>query len=184
MIIGENFDNSLKSKLFASGSIMEILSKAEKKERVIKLYKEGKKYQEIVKEVRISPRDIGRIINEYTEEKDTKHSKSYTTNGYKLLLEGLHPIEVAIKLKLPFEQIRKIYLEYLDLSGLQNFEEIYISYKNYMPLILQIIDKIKHEKISIESFNNFCKYIEDIPALERRWSEKLLWDKFMTKREN
>lgn len=48
---------------------MRILSKPEKKALVIRLYKEGKKYKEIAQIVRISPRDIGRIINEYTGEK-------------------------------------------------------------------------------------------------------------------
>ena len=61
------------------------------------------------------------------------------------------------------------------LKGLQNFEEIYVSDRDYMPAILQIIDKIKCEKIFTEDFNKFCKYIEDIPAFERRWYEKLQW---------
>jgi DNA invertase Pin-like site-specific DNA recombinase len=55
---------------------MGILSKEEKKKLVIKLYKGGKNYQEIAKTVRISLRDIGKIINEYVGEKDTKDSES------------------------------------------------------------------------------------------------------------
>ena len=39
-----------------------------KKKLVIKLYKDEKTYKEIAKMVRISPRDIGKIINEYTGE--------------------------------------------------------------------------------------------------------------------
>lgn len=163
---------------------MGILSKEEKKKLVIKLYKGGKNYQEIAKTVRISLRDIGKIINEYVGEKDTKHSESERIKGYKLLLTGLPPIEVAIKLRLPFEDTTKIHNEFLALKGLQNFEEIYVSYKDYMPTILQIIDKIKYGKISTEDFNKFCNYIEDIPAFERNWYEKLQWDKFMSTRED
>jgi len=99
-------------------------------------------------------------------------------------------MEVAIKLRLPFKDTTKIHHEFMALKGLQDFEEIYASYKDYigytdyMPAILQNIDKIKYGKISTEDFNKFCKYIEDIPAFERNWYEKLQWDKFMSTRED
>ncbi|VFJ13393.1 protein of unknown function [Candidatus Nitrosocosmicus franklandus] len=52
-----------------------------------------------------------------------------------------------------------------------------------MPQILQIVDKIKSGNITHEEFKKFCKFIEDIPALERMWI-KLLWDKHMSNRED
>ena len=152
---------------------MEILSKAEKKALVIKLYKEGKTYKEIAEIVRISPRDIGRIINEYTGEKTTICSKSNSAKGYYLLLKGKTPIQMAIKLNLPFEEARKVTLEYWNLQGLTTAEVISKEYKNYMPQILQLIDIIKTGQISTEDFNKFCQYIGDIPSLEHRRNELL-----------
>jgi DNA invertase Pin-like site-specific DNA recombinase len=42
---------------------MIILSRPEKERLVLELYSKGKSYREIAKEARISPRDIGRILN-------------------------------------------------------------------------------------------------------------------------
>lgn len=88
---------------------MKILTKKEKTELVIKLYKKGQTYKEIVKTVRISLRDIGKTINEYNRKKDnTKFLKSNTIKGYKLLLAGLSPVEVTIELGLSYEEIRDL----------------------------------------------------------------------------
>jgi len=45
-----------------------ILSKEEKKKKVIELYQEGLSYRKIAKLVRISVRDISIIINDFTGE--------------------------------------------------------------------------------------------------------------------
>jgi hypothetical protein len=42
------------------------------KERIIELYNQGKTYREISKEARISPHDIGIILNKAIEEKKTE----------------------------------------------------------------------------------------------------------------
>ena len=143
---------------------MEILSKAEKKTLVIKLYKEGKKYKEIAEIVRISPRDIGRIINEYTGEKTTIYAKSNTSKAYQLFLKGKSPIEVAIKLDLKYEEVMKAYNENLSLQGKGSLETIYRNYKNYLPNILLIIDKIRDRKITFEEFNTYCEYLTEYRA--------------------
>ena len=140
---------------------------------MIKLYKEGKTYKEISKIVRISPRDIGKIINEYTGEKTIIHTKSNTAKGYSLLLKGRSPIQVAIKLDLKFEDAKKIHLEDLNLQRMRSVEIICRNYTNYIPQILQLIDKIKIGQISSDEFNKFCQFIEDIPTLERRKNELL-----------
>lgn len=140
---------------------MEIISKAEKKALVIKLYKEGKKYKEIAEIVRISPRDIGRIINEYTGEKTTIYAKSTTSKAYQLFLNGRFPIDVAIELDLNYEEVMKAYNESLSLRRMESLEAIYRNYKSYLPNILLIIDKIRDGKITPKEFNEFCEYISE-----------------------
>jgi hypothetical protein len=48
---------------------MTILTRQEKERLVLELYNEGKTYREISKEARISPRNIGAILNKAVEEK-------------------------------------------------------------------------------------------------------------------
>ena len=51
---------------------MTILTRQERERLVIDLYNQGKTYREISKEARISPRDIGVILNKVMEEKKTE----------------------------------------------------------------------------------------------------------------
>jgi len=150
---------------------MKILTKSEKKELVIKLYKDEKTYKEIAKMVRISPRDIGKIIKEYTGEKTVFYTKPITSKAYSLLLKGKSPTQVAIKLDLNYEDIRRIYSQYLSFQEMRSVETIYTNYKDYLPRILQIIDSLKNGEITIEEFVEFCKYVQDIPTLEHRRDE-------------
>ncbi|MGD9532454.1 MAG: helix-turn-helix domain-containing protein [Candidatus Nitrosocosmicus sp.] len=140
---------------------MEILSKNEKKSLVIERYKEGKTYKEIAAIVRISPRDIGRIINEYSGEKTTIYSKSESSKAYALFLKGKTPVQVAIKLDLTYEEVKKYYIEYMDLQGMKSFGSVYNGYKDYMPSIFKIINKLKYGKITPQEFNRTFEIIDE-----------------------
>jgi DNA invertase Pin-like site-specific DNA recombinase len=52
-----------------------ILTRQEREKLVLDLYNQGKTYREISKEARISPRDIGIILNKVIEEKKIDESK-------------------------------------------------------------------------------------------------------------
>jgi DNA-binding CsgD family transcriptional regulator len=101
---------------------MTILTRKERERLVLDLYyNQGKTYREIAKAARISPRDIGVILNKVIEEKtkeskeeaikqqddDAKQNKlerkqnlSLSAQAYKLFSEGKQPVEVAIALNL------------------------------------------------------------------------------------
>ena len=51
---------------------MTILTRRERERLALELYNQGKTYREIFKEARISPRDIGVILNEVVEENKTE----------------------------------------------------------------------------------------------------------------
>src|SRR5918999_529921 len=53
---------------------MTILTRQERERLVVDLYNQGKTYREISKEARISPRDIGIILNKALEEKNSEGS--------------------------------------------------------------------------------------------------------------
>src|SRR5215212_3849133 len=114
---------------------MTILTRHERERLVIELYNQGKTYREISKEARISPRDIGVILNKVMEEKteglkeednidseknynrEQQHHLSLSTQSYKLFCEGKTPLEVAIALNLRKSQTTKFCKNYWKLKN-------------------------------------------------------------------
>jgi transposase len=97
---------------------MTILTRQERERLVLDLYNQGKTYRQIAKEARISPSDIGVILNKIVEEK-TEASKeqqdndkaeqyqeqeqqhlSLSSRAYNLFSDRKTPLEVAIALNL------------------------------------------------------------------------------------
>jgi FixJ family two-component response regulator len=59
---------------------MVLLSRAEKEKVVLDLYSQGKTYKQIAQEVRISPRDIGIILNKAAAQEKEKEKGQGETN--------------------------------------------------------------------------------------------------------
>ena len=115
---------------------MTILTRQERERLVLDLYNQGKTYRKISKEARISPRDIGVILNKVMEEKKTEGSieqqddtekkqeqhqqqhLSLSAQAYKLFSEGKTPLEVAIELNLSESEATKFCREYWKLKQL------------------------------------------------------------------
>ena len=76
----------------------------EKEKYVLKLREEGKTYRDIAHELRMSPREISKILKKANGEKDEKERKkiilSNTARALQLFKRGKSPTEVAIKLDL------------------------------------------------------------------------------------
>src|SRR5215467_15561251 len=108
------------------------MNREEKEECVIRLYKENKSTREIAKLMHISFRDIGVIIKKAKlkaggegGQLDDIKSKSKTTQAIKLFSEGNSPVEVAIELDLPTDQVLAIYREFWELEGMYGLAQIY-----------------------------------------------------------
>ena len=111
------------------------MNREEKEQYVIRLYKENKSTREIAKLMHMSFRDIGAITKKVKleadrergplEEDDDIKSKSKTTQAIKLFSELKTPVEVAIALDLPVDQVRAIYREYWELDGMYRLAQIY-----------------------------------------------------------
>jgi DNA-binding CsgD family transcriptional regulator len=117
---------------------MTILTRQERERLVLDLYNQGKTYREISKEVRISPRDIGVILNKVAEEnekgnelkqdkknevqKEEQQHQSLSTQAYKLFSESKTPLEIAVALNLRESDATKYYREYWKLKQLRNSE--------------------------------------------------------------
>jgi len=140
------------------------MNREEKERYVIQLYKEGKTVREIAELMHMSFRDIGITTNKakseadrgrgQLEDDDDINSKSKTTQAIKLFSELKSPIEVAIALDLPADQVRARYREYWELEGMYGLSQIYeeAKYDLYDLLRLHRIVKAlgmeKHDIIS------------------------------------
>jgi DNA-binding CsgD family transcriptional regulator len=95
------------------------MTREEREEYVIRLYKENNSIREIAKIMHMSFRNIGLIINKakLQAEREKGHikaeeSKSPESLAFKMFSEGKSPIEVAIALDLAGDRVRAIYREY------------------------------------------------------------------------
>ena len=80
-----------------------LLSKKEKEKIVVKLANEGKTTREIAKEVHISLKSIGQILNKVTgddeaEKEQRLKDKSEYAQAFKMFKDGLPLADVAIEL--------------------------------------------------------------------------------------
>jgi hypothetical protein len=131
-----------------------LLSRREKEKMVIKLANEGKTTREIVKEVRISLKTIGKILNKVTgddlaneeaERKARQKKLSPYAKAFRMFKEGLPLADVAIELDLETDTILYYFGDYLRLLRMGNLVAIYKELKNDLPLFLHLYRRIKKE---------------------------------------
>jgi len=108
-----------------------ILSKKEREESVLDLhFNQNKNYRQIAKEMKISVRDIGEIVNKAKEEKERQGHKSLFVLAYELFAKGSTTLKVAIKLNLGQAQVAQYYMEYLKLRELDDITKLYLEFKD------------------------------------------------------
>ena len=124
------------------------LNKFEKEKKVIELHsKEGKTLKEIAKIVKMSFRDISKIIKAY-ERKITLQAKKGENNqngqikkpflssrAFKLFSDGKKPTEVVIELDIPPEKVEKLWSQFLKSERMEEcygfFRCVNIIYQHY-----------------------------------------------------
>ena len=101
----------------------------EKEKYVLKLREEGKTYRDIAHELRMSPREISKILKKANGEIEEKERKkivlSNTAKALQLFKKGKSPTEVAIKLDLSPQEAQSLYSNYLSLNNLHHFVETF-----------------------------------------------------------
>jgi hypothetical protein len=103
---------------------MMMLNKKEKEELVLDLRSQGKTFREIVKDAKISPHDIKRILKK-TEPDQSQSAQSLSFKAYELFSQGKTPIDVAIALNLTETDATQYHKEYWKLRNLDNLNQIY-----------------------------------------------------------
>jgi hypothetical protein len=165
---------------------MTILTRQERERLVLDLYyNQGKTYREIAKEARISPSDIGIILNKVIKEKKTEGLKeeqddseknqnqeqqphrSLSAQAYKLFSEGKTPLEVAIALNLKDSEATIFYKEYWKLKQLHNLNMVYEELKDDIDPFLKLYRLIKAKGMSASHVNNLLEIANnDLPSIE------------------
>ena len=165
--------------------IMEFVSnmtKAQKEQYVIELYKQDKTIREIAQRVHMSPRDIGAITNKVKAEMEgdsgqlegkadyDNKSKSKTTQAIKLFSEGKNLVDVVIALDLPPEDVRIMYREFLGLKNMHKLVEVYDEMQNYLPSFLELFRLIESRGINKNDIIDVLKIIStgQLPYLQKK----------------
>ena len=145
----------------------------EKRKLVLELYKQGKRRKEIAKKARMSFTDIKRIIDkEYGSQLEKNQAElSNYSRALKLFLGGAKPVKVAIKLGLPYEDVREIYMQFLSLNRMHKLKQVYdeLGDNNIKPF-LRFYDKLKENDFGIERISDVVNYAGSLHELEAKHS--------------
>jgi hypothetical protein len=162
---------------------MSILTRQERERLVLDLYNQGKTYREISKVARISPRDIGFILNKALEEKSKgikqqdeaeknqleEQQLSLSAQAYKLFSDRKTPLEVAIALNLRESEVTKYYKEYWKLKKLHNLTLIYEETKGDIEPFLRLYRLSKRKGMGVKQVVDALEIANnDLPSVERR----------------
>jgi hypothetical protein len=163
---------------------MTILTRQERERLVLELYNQRKTYREISKQARISPRDIGVILNKVIEAKKAEGLKeeqgnakkdqieqhqqlSLSTQAYKLFSDRKTPLEVAIELNLSESEATKFYTEYWKLKQLHNLDMVYVETKGDIEPFLKLYRLSKAAGMNVQQVVNLLKIANtDLPAIQ------------------
>jgi predicted transcriptional regulator len=171
------------------------ITRQERERIVLDLYyNQGKNIREIAKELRMSFRDIGAILNKASEDnKETEQGQqqdgaeknqvqlSLSTQAYKLFSEGKTPIEVAVALNLKESEITRFHKEYLKLDQMHDLNVVYAELKGDIIPFLKLYRSARSAGMSEQHVLNLLKIANDdndnnnrnnnLPAVEHRYNK-------------
>ena len=91
-----------------------VLSKKEREERVLDLhFNQDKNYRQIAKEMKMSLRDIGEIVNRAKQEKERQEHKSLSVQAYDKFSKGKTTLQVSVILNIGATEVTHYYTQYL-----------------------------------------------------------------------
>ena len=108
---------------------MQVLSKYDKEQLVIKMHEEGRTMRDIATGVHMSFSDIGKIIRridgQANDDDINLGNKSKATKALWLFKNGKPPIDIAIELDIPYDEVTELEQEYWALNQLYDLPLIY-----------------------------------------------------------
>jgi hypothetical protein len=159
------------------------MNKEQKEQYVIRLYKENKSTRQIAELVHMSFRNIVAITKKVKLEahgergpssNDDIKSKSKTTQAYKLFSELNTPVEVAIELDLPADQVMAIYQEYWKLNGMYGLAQIYEEAKSDLHDLLRLHKIAKDLGMEKQDMINVLEFVKHNQLRTLQWKAAYL----------
>jgi ribosomal protein L22 len=149
-----------------------LLNKKEKEQLVIDLHQQGKTIREIARVAHLSFKDIGSIIRRIDGGDDDVNAnylsnKSKATRALYLFKTGKKPIDVAIELDLPSNEVDELQQEFWALNQLPEVAFLYDETKNFLPSFLKLYHYLKDRRmLSEKHISKFLRYADhDLPQL-------------------
>jgi hypothetical protein len=154
---------------------MQVLIKYDKEQLVIKLHQEGKTMPEISSAAHMSFGDIGKIIKKVdgraNDENDIDlDNKSKETKALWLFENGKRPIDVAICLDIPYDEVTDLQQEYWALNQLYELPLAYQELKNDFDSFFELFKLLKENKmLSKQHILKILRYAgHELPLLESK----------------
>src|SRR6185312_224227 len=153
-----------------------LITRTEKEKLVIKLAEEGKTTRDIAKEVHISLKDIGKIIQKATGDSDSqdekkekeKRSLSPYARAFQMFKDKNPLADVAIELDIKTDVVLNFHSDYLRLLRMDGLVKIYNDLGNDFPLFFHLYRRIKKEGLSKEDITELVENQQDLKFLEKR----------------
>ena len=152
------------------------LSVKEKEKYVLKLREEGKTYRDIAHELRMSPREISKILKKANGEIEEKEQRkivlSNTAKALRLYKKGKNPTEVAIKLDLSPQEAQSLYVNYLSLNNLHHLVERFKEFDNdSLQALIDYSDFMKENGITKEGIVEALKISYHYPKIKEDYHD-------------
>jgi DNA-binding transcriptional regulator GbsR (MarR family) len=140
---------------------------------VIQLYQQGKTIREIAKEVHMSFSRISQVINRFEGvNSDEEVPVSKETKALKLFSEGKNPVFVAIELDMKIDEIKRLYLEYLNMNGLNDLTKFYHEQGDQFLPFVQFYNNLRSKGISTLKVLGLAELVHKISQIEIQLKEK------------
>ena len=150
-----------------------MLTQKEKETLVIELYKQGETSREIAKVVHMSFSRISQIINRFEGvNSNEKVPVSKETKALKLFSEEKDPVSVAIELDMKIDEIKRLYLEYLNMKGFDDLTKFYYEQGDQIQPFVQFYNDLRSKGISTLKVIELAELVDKIPYIETKFKEK------------
>jgi hypothetical protein len=145
------------------------MTRAEKEQYVIELYKQNRTVREIAKLMHMSFGEIGKILKKFKkeaeiergrtdeEEIDNNKAKSKESQAFKLFSEGKTPVQVVIALDIAADEVRAIYRDFCGLNNMHQLVEVYDEIEDYLPSLLGLHRLVKNQGMGEQEIINVLK---------------------------
>lgn len=152
-----------------------VLTREEKERRVLELHSRRTQIRIIAKELGMSFRDIGAIIDKAEKEKEANGEQArrsfMSTQAYRLFSQGKTPVDVAIELNIREREVTEYYKEYWKLRDLGDLYQIYEAIKHDTHYFVEMFRLAKTAGMGVQHVIKVLTIAKNyLPQVEERYT--------------